>query len=662
MSKVAGCAVRLRDDHASRAINRLMTGDEQEHVNAVVAALSAGKLDDPWPEHLQLPDALDELTRWLSDDHQWGAPQSASHWRSLIQDVVDALSHLGPSGQTELVAKQAITELEQCAAAFESKPAVKDPVLRERLSQCADDITKRTEAPNALMAAWDDVVASAADRDVAVGAARAFLSLATWMGHDAGGVVSRITRALDGEEAMRMDGELVSPPTGVPLGERLSAARAAVAVEPATAHMTVWLRFRLAQIRSPPTIPIGEEARIYRGDWLQSCLCAPSPRQDLPPEAAGPDANYLRDFCGVEQAHVEAGGPPHDPNEIPTAYIRVVVGEQLAARGVEIARSNAEALAALGAVYGEEPTMWRLDRSYLVFSGDRLISSSDEAEESEWTETVGVAEDRTAEIIHRLSERLAGHVPFRDTELEQAMAMFGWLRGARSAPLAARLVLCDRVIEAVCGWVGMRSRDAFVREHVIPWWALLRIEFLVTKVARRLLYSHPPARLPADDPLWAAWEEIVNHEPLGLRKHPPKVKTSILVAEAPWLLERVPLDTPLGRDLTELDRRTRTGADALAYWDSWQARGQRIERRRLRTRNAIIHGGPLSPATVDSVALFAEHLASQALITSLDAKLEGKTIASHFQHQQARITDMRRRLQQDDPNDPPGDILFIHPK
>jgi hypothetical protein len=328
---------------------------------------------------------------------------------------------------------------------------------------------------------------------------------------------------------------------------------------------------------------------------------------------------------------------------------------------VNIARSNAEAIAGLGAVHGEEPTIWRLDKSYSVFSGNRNVGWSEEAEEPAWTESVAVAEDRTDEIVRRLSERLAGHVPFRDSELEESMAMFGWLRSARSSPPAARLVLCDRVIEAVCGWVGIRSRDAFVREHVIPWWAHHRVEFLVRKAAHRLCLSHPSPRLPPDDPFRAAWEEIANHEPLGLRKHPPKVKASVLVAEVPWLLERVPLDTKLGRDLRELDRRTRRGADALAYWDLWQARGQRIEQRRLRTRNAIIHGGPLSPATVDSVALFAEHLASQALITSLEAKLEGKTIANYFQNQQARITDMRRRLRRDDPNDPPARILFADP-
>ena len=269
-----------------------MTGGEQEHVNAVVAALSAGKIDDPWPEHLQLCDALDELTRWLGDDHQWGAPRSAQHWLSLIRDAVDGLGDLGPSGQTELAAREAIPELEQCAAMFVSKSAVKDPALRERLSQCADAITKRAAVPSALMAAWDDVVASAVNRDSAVAVARGFLSLATWIGHDADWFVRRITRALDGEEAMRIDGELVSPPTGVPFEERLGAARAAVAVEPVTAHMTVWLRFRLAQIRLSPVIPIGEEVRIYSGDWLRSCLCAPAPHQELPPEATGKDAHF----------------------------------------------------------------------------------------------------------------------------------------------------------------------------------------------------------------------------------------------------------------------------------------------------------------------------------------------------------------------------------
>lgn len=639
-----------------------MTKEEQALVNAVVIALSAGKLDEPWSEHLQLRDALDELTRWLADDHQWGASRSATHWQSLIRDVIDALNDLGPSTQSKLDAGPTVLELDRCAAEFESKSEVKDEKLRAQLSQCAQALAERTDRPETLMACWDDLLSSAraGDRDGAGAAARRLLSLAMGVGHDVDSFVRGITRALDGENAMRIDGELVTPATDVPLEARLSAARAAIAVDPARAHLTVWLRFRLAQIRWPPVIAIGEEVRIYRGDWLRSCLCAPAPHHELPAEATGRGADALRDFCGVEPAHVQAGGPPHDPHETPTAYIRVVVGDQLVARAVGIARSNAEAIAALGSVYGEEPTIWRLDRSYCVFADERNVGGSQEAEEPAWTETVGVAEDRTAEIVVELSERLSGHVPFRDPELEEAMAMFGWLRGARSTPPAARLVLCDRVIEAVSGWNGIRSRKAFVRDHLIPWWARTRVEFLARKVAHQLFLG-PSARLPADDPYRAAWEEIRNHEPLGLSKHPPKVRISTLVAEVPWLLVRVPSDSPLGRDLAELDRRTRTGAAALEYWDAWRARGQQIETRRLRTRNAIIHGGPLAAATVESVVLFAEHLASEALIPSLDAKLAGKTIAGHFQGRRARIAEMERRLRLDDPSDRPGDILFPGP-
>lgn len=633
---------------------------EQGYVDAVVKALAAGKQDEPWPEHLLLRDALDELTRWLADDHQWGARGSGPHWLSLLRDLRDAIGDLGPSARSALGVELALATLEQAATEFSGKPQVKDTALRKRLTDCATQLTQWADQPSMLLAAWDDLLACAEDREAAPAAARGFLSLAGWTGHDVSSYVREITRALDGEGTMRIDGELVSPPMDTPLQERLDAARSAVEVQPARASLTVWLRFRLAQIRWPPVISIGEAVRIYRGDWLRSCLCGPAAHHDLPVEATGQGAEALRDFCGVEPAHVEAGGPPHDPHETPFAYIRVAVGEQLVSRTVEIARSNAEAIAALGAVYGEEPTIWRLERSYCLFDGDGEAGGSVSAEEPAWTESVGVAEDRTGQIVLEVSERLAGHVPFRDPELEEAMSMFGWLRGARSTPPAARLVLCDRVIEAVCGWAGMRSRQAFVRDHLIPWWARTRVEFLPRKVAHRLFLG-PSARLPADDTFRAVWDEIRNHEPLGLRTHPPKVTTSTLVAEVPWLLSRVSAENPLGQDLAELERRTRTGAAALEYWQSWRARGELIEARRLRSRNAIIHGGPLSATTVEQVVLFAEHLASEALITSLDAKLAGKTIAGHFGDRLARVATMERRLRDDDPADPPGEILFPAP-
>jgi len=635
-----------------------VTGDDQERVNSIVAALADAAREEEWPEHLQLRDALDELERWVGEDHQWGAPRSARHWGSLIRDVIDALADLGPSTQVALDAQTATAELQVHAAAFEAKAEVTEATLRERLAKCAEAMTVAAASSEALLAAWCDLVACARDRKLGEKAGRSFLSLASWNGHDADWFARNIRQALDGSDAMRIDGELVTPATGTPLAERLAAARPVVGEPPRKLHLTVWLRLRPAQIRWPPWIAIGDDVRLYQGSWLRSCLCAPMPHQDLPPEAAGDGLAALRDFCGVQAVHVEAGGQPHDPHEPPVAYIRVVVGEQLTSRAVDIARSNAEAIAALGALYGEEPTIWRLDRSYVVFCGTHEAGHSIEAEEPEWTESLVASEDRTGDVIQTLSDRLAGHVPFHDDELERAMAMFGWLRGARSSPPAARLVLCDRVIEAVCGWAGRRNRKAFVRDQLLPWWGLARLEFLVRRIAHRLYYGYPSPRLPPDHPAWTTWQEILDHKPLGLRAHSPKYKTSTLAAETPWLLERVPGDTLLGQALQELHDQIQTGAVALSSWESWQKRGEGIEDRRARTRNAIMHGGPLSPATVDRVVLFAESLATLALASSLNAKLAGKSIAAHFSAQQARANNMRKRLELDHPQDPPAEVLF----
>jgi hypothetical protein len=75
---------------------------EQGYVDAVVQALAVGNQDEPWPEHLLLRDALDELTRWLADNHQWGARGSAPHWLSLIGDLRDAIGDLGPAARSIL--------------------------------------------------------------------------------------------------------------------------------------------------------------------------------------------------------------------------------------------------------------------------------------------------------------------------------------------------------------------------------------------------------------------------------------------------------------------------------------------------------------------------------------------------------------------------------
>jgi len=67
------------------------------------------------------------------------------------------------------------------------------------------------------------------------------------------------------------------------------------------------------------------------------------------------------------------------------------------------------------------------------------------------------------------------------------------------------LVLCDRVVEAVCGWAGITRPDAFVREHLIPWWAYMRIRYVVSNAAFMLFWATQPELAQATD---VGWERL----------------------------------------------------------------------------------------------------------------------------------------------------------
>ena len=135
------------------------------------------------------------------------------------------------------------------------------------------------------------------------------------------------------------------------------------------------------------------------------------------------------------------------------------------------------------------------------------------------------------------------------------------------------------------------------------------------------------------------WDEIVNHDPLGLRKHPRTVKTSILVAEVPWLLKRVPHDILHG-EIAELDPHTQTGPDALAYWDA----GRHGESNR---------GSPSAHATRSSTAVRSRRNRRQRHTSPTHRQPSPhyqprweagrKDHRGSFQAQHARVADMRRR-------------------
>ena len=103
---------------------------------------------------------------------------------------------------------------------------------------------------------------------------------------------------------------------------------------------------------------------------------------------------------------------------------------------------------------------------------------------------------------------------------------------------------------------------------------------------------------------------------------------------------------PLARPLSELDDTLRSRDSIGRAIDTERERVRARVARLTRSRNAAIHGGPLSEAACDSIADFAIDLADQALNCATRAIVDGKSITDHMkanrEDNERRIRDLRR--------------------
>ena len=283
------------------------------------------------------------------------------------------------------------------------------------------------------------------------------------------------------------------------------------------------------------------------------------------------------------------------------------------------------------------------------------VTAPASVEEPTYDQRIAVHRDRTAHDLREMGPKLGLYLPVRDKQLGRATTLLEWLRGARSAPPPLRIVLCDRVVESVAGWAGIASPAQFIADQLLPWWAYGRMRTLVMTAAYALWDCRPSKDMSAER--WSAvWEEIKNHEPLQIHPYPDQsISLRGVLSESQWLLKRLPADSQAAERLTELDRLTRTGQAAAAWWNRLCDHAGKVEKRRSRTRNALMHGGPLAPGTVTSVAEFADNLASEALAACIEGMLLGQDSIDYFLDRRSRAADMRARLSR---GDAPPAVLF----
>jgi hypothetical protein len=612
--------------------------DDEQLIDRLEDALEGARRQPAFPEAVALPDAVAELRRWLADERQWHHAPGSS-WHSLAGDVLRAvmaypdavLVHAGNPCDLR-------DELDLCVKETADRNLRREALLRRRLGELADRLADGLAVAPARCAAWEDLLARSASPEPALHAALRLLALADLAGQDADGVRKGLLFDLAGGHLRPL----------APVAHRLRRAGERVAADPRFTTVAVWLRLLFAPVGEPPVIELGPAVRLYQGQWLRSVLAA-NGHPEVPADAAIDDW-VLHSLCGVR---VDSNGDKRVDDEdpdMPTALVRVELDHVRSTDAEALARRTAATLGALGTLYGAAPSLWQLDTSFVTFRDGRRSASQGSpppAESATFAERVGIGRDPTAAVLRHEAERLGRHLPVREGRMLEIAELLVWLRDATSSPPPARLVLCDRAIETVSGWAGVATPRRFVDEYLIPSWAHLRMLDAIGAIAIDVLHNDNRAHYFEHLPEHQAWAEIVDDPDLGLREAANSrrpIALARMLARLDWLSDRIPEGHPAHRRIDVLQRDVRTAKTTLAWFNRLVAEGRINESRRSRTRNALMHGGPLAGATVNTVLPFAQHMAEQSLGRALDAHLDGESTGAAFLRRSRAVQRMRRRL------------------
>jgi hypothetical protein len=231
-----------------------------------------------------------------------------------------------------------------------------------------------------------------------------------------------------------------------------------------------------------------------------------------------------------------------------------------------------------------------------------------------------------------------------------------WLRRARQAWEPGRLVLCDRIFEQVSGWAGVADRGRFVREHLRLAWALRQVRSEIVGSWYALVNAN--SALSSERAMTEEdWRQIVADPEIAFEMRDRRSRVSLqgVLRRLDFLLDRTAPASPVHERLTRLQNRTRNGRATASWVDGLCADFDVLQRRALRTRNALVHGGPVADATARDILPFVETLAVDALHTAIEGELRNADLVDYFLDQRAAREQCLHRLRN---NDPAHEALF----
>lgn len=613
--------------------------------------------------------ALDELLLWTADDHQWSDAQWRD-WDRLLRDLLAAYATL-PRDLKSVTSDPSVLRVLRGARqrlSAQRRQAL-DPALRTALTSAEMALRKAAAQPEALRAAWADLVRAARRTDVdrEEAALALLVDLTELQGQPWAALSRRLWSVLgDDHDAIaaakaELTGQApparVVPPSraGADPSIRLELAAQLLTHPPIIGDVIVWLGFERAHV-AHFKVEVGPNVLLVDGRWLRSVLAhwdtSAHAHADVPREVA-----EHRDDC------LEAWSPEPGDEDLPFALMRVVLGRRSVAGALEEARATAEVLLRLASFYNCGRQSWPDSRSYIVFVDDspdwRTLGIGGGRREDGWT--LSLAQDRTADVLGELASTVSDPLPVRDGEVKTALELLRWLLTARAAWQPARVLLLDRVLAQVGAWAGSTDGWSFARDYLALPWAYDEAKAEIADAGIQAVYSIDRTRIGPSEPARRdAFLEAVGPRGLVTQQSMENIANCReVLKQLSWLQSWQVRGTDAHARLAALERRV-SQPQGMARWiTALVGDFERLLDRARRTRNALAHGGPISEPVVLSVLRFTDEVASDALNHALYARMTGTPVADQFV---VRQRDLERRLKRlREPEHVVTDVLFGDP-
>ncbi|MEV5834084.1 hypothetical protein [Nocardia sp. NPDC052112] len=584
------------------------------------------------------------------------------NWQSMARDLEDTLDYLGAEAAGAV--RSEVTSL---------VGAINNDLLYEKLDDtgrmqtCIDNdkrpqVTKyaaallaRLDSDDVLVAAWRDLLAGCQDSDhVAYPYDRiAFfrdnvIALQEHRRQDPGywgstttaveilfDIRHSVARAQSavGDYPIDFDPQNQSEPTGLTDEERMNLAERWIVRPPRRKDIIVWFRIANAYVLGGDCVSHGDvtfyPAQVLAGVIIDHDV-ARAALSVVPEE-------LLTDKISQQQSTAadvnKYDGLEHLPGLV---YVRVLVRDIESHRAVAEARAHLQALLA---VLESHEDMWVILKGYLVFDGRYNPRPLAWGPKQDREPTIFHENDYVADDLRMLNDE--GHVITLETarRLQPVLQLAQALESASRSDPEAVVMAAVRAIEHCNSWTtkGRKEWGEFIDLYLRD--EFTRIAFLrrATEATFDAIIRELPDKSPGatPQPLLRQIHEAVSEGSWG-RRFDRQVAIEHIAA-----LKAIYADHPLVRRLSELDDILAAGSSISAAFDTEQRRVEARVARLTRSRNAAIHGGPLSKAACDSIVDFAFSLASQALHNGIRAIITGETIADYMR---ANRTDNEQRV------------------